>query len=272
MRWIREHKLITGLLSLLIVMALIFVLSVVTGTGDNSLSSFLNNGVTKISGFFSSVGTNVRDGVSGIFAGASKQNEIDDLEEEIAKLQRELAQARLEEDQLQQLQELAGILNYDYTSETFNVVTADVKLKDGSNWTGVFTIDRGKESGISTGKIVISGAGLVGIVTEAGDGWAKVRPAVSEDEKISFKLARDGSQLGIVSGNSEGTMSGYMLDDDSTVAEGDILISSGMGSYPEGIEIGSVKSVKYNSDKLMREITVEPAVSFESLRKVAVII
>ena len=45
-----------------------------------------------------------------------------------------------------------------------------------------------------------------------------------------------------------------------------------MGSCPEGIEIGSVKSVKYNSDKLMREIIVEPAVSFESLRKVAVII
>ena len=52
----------------------------------------------------------------------------------------------------------------------------------------------------------------------------------------------------------------------------DVYKRQGMGSYPEGIEIGSVKSVKYNSDKLMREIIVEPAVSFESLRKVAVII
>ena len=187
-------------------------------------------------------------------------------------MERELAQARLEEGQLAQLQELAGILNYDYTSQVFNVVTADVKLKDGSNWTGIFTIDRGTESGISSGSVVINGAGLVGTVIDAGDGWAKVRPAVSDGDKLSFKLARDGNQLGIVSGNSSGSLSGYMLDDNSTVAEGDILISSGMGSYPEGIEIGSVKSVKYNSDKLMREIIVEPAVSFESLRKVAVII
>ena len=272
MRWIREHKLIASLISLLVVLALIFVLSVVTGVGDNSFAAFVNNGVTKVSGFFSSVGSSVRDGVGGIFSGASKQDKIDELEEEIASLERELAQARLEEGQLAQLQELAGILNYDYTSQVFNVVTADVKLKDGSNWTGIFTIDRGTETGISSGSVVINGAGLVGTVIDAGDGWAKVRPAVSDGDKLSFKLARDGNQLGIVSGNSSGSLSGYMLDDNSTVAEGDILISSGMGSYPEGIEIGSVKSVKYNSDKLMREIIVEPAVSFESLRKVAVII
>lgn len=98
------------------------------------------------------------------------------MEEEIASLERELAQARLEEGQLAQLQELAGILNYDYTSQVFNVVTADVKLKDGSNWTGIFTIDRGTESGIASGSVVINGAGLVGTVIDAGDGWAKVRP------------------------------------------------------------------------------------------------
>ena len=33
MRWIREHKLIASLISLLVVLALIFVLSVVTGVG-----------------------------------------------------------------------------------------------------------------------------------------------------------------------------------------------------------------------------------------------
>ena len=272
MRWIREHKLIAGLISLLIVLTLIFVLSVVTGTGDKSFAAFVNNGVTKVSGFFSSVGGSIRDGVGGIFSGASKQKEIDELEEEIDRLERELTQAKLTEEQLAQLQELSGILNYDYTSQVFNVVTADVKLKDGSNWTGVFTVNRGTESGISAGSVVIDGSGLVGTVTEAGEGWAKVKPVISNGDKMSFKMARDGSQLGIVSGNSKGTLSGYMLDDSSTVAEGDILLSSGMGNYPEGIEIGSVKSVKYNSDKLIREITVEPSVNFASLRKVAVII
>ncbi len=272
MKWIREHKLITALLTLLIVLALLFTLSVTAGFGEGSFASFLNNGVSKITGFFSSAGNGIRDGVGGIFSGGQLRSRIDELEEENNALERELAQSRLTAEQLEQLQNLAQILNYDYTDQTFNVVTADVKLKDGSNWNGIFTIDRGTESGIQTGKTVIDGDGLVGFVTDAGEGWAKIQPAIATDETMSFKLARDGSQLGIVSGNSDGTFSGYMLDDESTVVEGDIIISSGMGACPEGIEIGSVRSVSYNSNRLIREVTVDPAVDFRSLRKVAVII
>lgn len=271
MRWIKEHKLITSLIALLLVLALIFVLSVSHG-GSGSFSQLINNGASGISGFFSKVGTGVRDGIGGLFSHTTMQNRIEELEDENAALKRELLQAKLEEGQLEQLTDLAGLLNYDYTSEKFNVVAADVTLQDGSNWTKVFTIDRGTESGIAEGSVVIDGVGLVGRVIEVGDGWAKVKPAIQEGGKLSFKLARDGKQLGIVAGNSKGALEGYMLDDSSTVAEGDILLSSGMGFCPEGIEIGSVKSVTYNSDKLLKEITVEPAVHFASLRKVAVII
>lgn len=161
-------------------------------------ASFLNNGVSKITGFFSSAGSNIRDGVGGIFSGGQLRERIDELEEENAALERELAQSRLTSQQLEQLQNLAQILNYDYTDQTFNVVTADVTLEDGSNWNGIFTIDRGSESGIEAGDTVIDGDGLVGFVTDAGEGWAKVMPAISTDETLSFKLARDGSQLGIV--------------------------------------------------------------------------
>lgn len=272
MRWIREHKLIASLLSLLVVLALIFVLSTVSGFGGNFLTDFINNGVSGISGFFSSVGGNIRDGAAGIFAHKDLEKQIDELKDENAQLQRDLIRAKLEAEQLQQLQELAGILHYDYTPQTFNVVSADVSLKDGSNWLETFTIDRGTEDGITQGKVVIDGAGLVGVVSDAGEGWAKVTPIIEEGSKISFKLARDGKQLGVVAGDSKGQFTGYMLDDGSTVSEGDILVTSGMGMYPAGIEIGTVKSVTYNSDKLLKEITVEPAVKFSSLRKVAVII
>lgn len=45
-----------------------------------------------------------------------------------------------------------------------------------------------------------------------------------------------------------------------------------MGTYPEGIEIGSVRSVTSNSNTLIKEITVEPSVDLNSLRKVSVIL
>ena len=258
MKWIREHKLIAGLLSLLIILALIFALSVTTGFGEGSFSAFINNGASKVVSFLSSAGGEIRDGAGGIFAGNQLRERIEELEEENGELERQLAQAKLDEEEMEQLLELARILDYDYTSQTFDVVSANVAFEDGSNW--------------NSGDTVVDGDGLVGFVADAGEGWAKVRPAISTDETLSFRLARDSGQLGIVSGNSEGIFSGYMLDDESTVVEGDIIISSGMGSCPRGIEIGSVRSVSYNSNRLIREITVEPAVDFKSLRKVAVIV
>ena len=272
MKWIREHKLIAGLVALLLVLVIIFVVSMASGQGNNSLTDAINGGSSGVSGFLSSVGNGVRDNVVGLFSHGKMQDEIDELEAEVERLERELAAAKLEVGQLEQLQELSNLLNYDYIKQGYEVVTADVTLRDGSSWTNTFTIDRGTEAGITAGKVVINGSGVVGKVSEAGEGWAKVVSMIDSGSKVSFKLSRDGSQIGIVTGNSQGYISGYMLDNQSTVAEGDIILTSGMGTYPEGLEIGSVRSVTYNSDKLIKEITVEPAVNFNSLRKVSVIL
>ena len=45
-----------------------------------------------------------------------------------------------------------------------------------------------------------------------------------------------------------------------------------MGTYPEGLEIGNVRTVVNNSNTLIKEITVEPSVDLNSLRKVSVIL
>ncbi len=272
MRWIREHKLIASLLSLLIILALVFVVSIASGAGGNALSDVVNSGNSGIAGFFSNIGGSIKDGVVGIIDNKNLKSQIDQLEEEKAELERQLVEAQLEASQLAQLQELSGLLNYDYTKAKFNVVSCDVTLEDLSNWTGVFTINRGTESGIETGDVVINGIGLVGKVCDTGEGWAKVKPVIGEENNISFMLARSNEQLGVASGAKDGSFSGYMFDENSTVAESDILITSGMGIYPAGIEIGSVTSVSFNDDKLIKEVTIEPAVDFASLRKVAVII
>lgn len=272
MRWIREHKLMVGLLSLLLILVIVFTVSLAQGGSGNSLTEFINGSNSGVSGFFASVGNGIRNEIGGLFSHHRMSERIDELEKENADLKRQLAASKLEAGQLEQLTQLANLLNYDYIKQGYEVVTADVNLKDGSGWTSTFVIDRGTEAGITKGKIVINGSGLVGRVSDAGDGWAKVTSIIDSGSKVSFKLARDGSQLGIATGDADGRISGYMLDETSTVAEGDILMTSGMGLYPEGLEIGSVKSVRSNSNTLIKEITVEPAVNMSSLRKVSVIL
>ena len=272
MRWIREHKLIFTMIILFLVLTVIFAVSVIKGGGGNSVTGIVNKGASVVSGGLSSVAKTVRDNVSGIFSYKALQTEIERLEEENLQLRKELAEVSLDRKDLGQLEDLSQVLNYEYTEKKFDLVTADITSLDGSNWTNVFTINRGEESGIEAGDAVVNGMGLVGRVQETGDGWSKVISLIDEDCDVSFKLVRDRKQLGIVSGSAGGGIVGYMMDADSTVSEGDIIVTSGLGLYPEGISIGNVKTVVYNSNTLLKEITVEPVVNFKGLEKVAVII
>ena len=87
----------------------------------------------------------------------------------------------LDRQELEQLENLSQVLNYEYTDKKFDMVTADITSLDGSNWTNVFTINRGTESGISAGDAVVNGMGLVGRVQETGKGWSKVVSLIDED-------------------------------------------------------------------------------------------
>ena len=49
-------------------------------------------------------------------------------------------------------------------------------------------------------------------------------------------------------------------------------MTTGIGMYPEGIEIGRTTGVNYNSDTQLMTVTVEPAVNFKNLRKVMVLL
>ena len=272
MRWMREHKLITALLLVFLLLLLIFAASMAAGGRFAHVTEPINTGVSKVSGIFSKAGNTIRDNVKGIFSYRSLQKEVEALKSENAELTRQLAEEKLTKQQLDELKELAEALNYDYTEQKFDIVTGDVISLDGSHWTNIFTINCGTESGIKVGDAVVNGIGLIGKVEETGEGWSKVMSLIDEGSKVSFKLARDRKQLGVVSGNEKGEVSGYMIDGEALVSEGDVIITSGLGTYPEGLEIGSVKSVTYNSNTLLKEITVELAVNFKSLDKVAVIL
>lgn len=271
MRWIKTHKFITVFLVLLLILVILFALTM-GGVGSNRLSDGVNKGMSYILAPLTAVTQTVRDAVGGLFSYRQLQKQVETLTAENDELRRELAQAELKQSELKELESLSALLQYDYTETTFDVVTASVISFDGSNWTNIFTIDKGTESGVEVGATVISGEGLIGRVSEAGSGWAQVVSIIDDGSKVSFMLARDHSLLGVVEGDQQGEIAGYMLESDAVISEGDVIITSGMGLYPAGLEIGRIKSVTYNSDTILREVTVEAAVNFRSLRKVAVIL
>lgn len=272
MRWIREHKLIVTLLIIVLVLVAIFGVSVLSDDEESREGNPANKYMNIVSGGLSSVARTIKANVSGLFSYKQLQAQIEELENENAELERQLAEARLENEQLEELEELADVLNYEYTKKKFKLVSADVTSYDGSNWTNVFSINVGTENGVEVGDAVVNGMGLIGKIQETGEGWSKVISVIDDDSKVSFKLARDTKQLGVVYGDADGEVSGYMLDSEAPISQGDILITSGLGTYPAGLEIGTVREVAYNSNTLLKELTVETAVNFKSLQKVSVIL
>ena len=143
---------------------------------------------------------------------------------------------------------------------------------DGLNWTNIFTVNEGSDSGIEENDVVICGDGLVGRVSQVGKNWARVMSLTDESVKISFKSGEDTDMLGIVEGTSDGELTGYMMEEKSGIKKGDRLVTSGVGMYPDGIEIGTVSKVWYDSDSQLTRINVSPSVDFESLDKVSVVL
>lgn len=272
MRFIREHKLFSLLTAVVIILCIIMIVSYKTGGTNNFIVGIAENGITTIQKPLSKVSTSIKSNLKGVLKYKQVVVENEKLKNEVSELQKEVINLTLKENDLKQLQELSNALNYEGVNSNRNLVSASIVSLDGSNWFNLFSIDRGTESGIKKDCIVVNGDGLVGKVIEVGNGWSKVVSIIDESNNVSFMVLRDMSLIGIVSGDSNGSLSGFMLDNQASVIEGDVLVTSNMGLYPEGIRIGKIISVEYNSDTQLKTVQIEPSVYFKSLQKVAVII
>ena len=272
MRWIKNHKLISFLLAV-ILMSLLFLLgSAATGGSGNIVTSLLNSVYTAIEKPVTAVAGGISDNISGIFSYKDLQKENAALKEENQKLKEQVTGLTLSANELKELKELSKVLNFKGIGGETDIVSADVVSMDGTNWMNIFTINVGTESGVSAGSIVVCGEGLVGKVHSAGKGWAKVISMIDQSSKITFKVSGNLKLIGVVEGSSDGTLSGFMLDSNAKVSEGDRLVTSGMGLFPAGIEIGRITKVRYDSDTQLQKVDIKSSVDFKSLQKVTVIL
>lgn len=270
MRWIKEHKLITCIVAVILALAVIFGISLSSG-GSGIAGKSVNGAVAA----GEEVTNSGMSGIKGVFTGVLRfkelQAENEALRAEVEKLQGEIIEAEVSKEQIKQLKSLSKALDYKAV-EKGDPVAADIIAFDGSTWLNTFTINRGTNAGIEKNDVVVCGTGLVGRVKEAGKNWAKVVAVVDENSKTSFTVMRDSEILGMVTGDGKGKLSGYVLDADSSIIEGDVLLTTGMGMYPAGIEMGTVTKVDYNADTQIKNIKVEPSVNFRGITKVVVIV
>lgn len=216
---------------------------------------------------------------------SSKANDFKTLSEVLAEneklkqqndeLTTQLNTIKLERYELENYRELFRL---DEKYPSYEKVAANVIAKDSGNWFHTFTIDRGTKVGLKAGMNVIAGSGLVGIITDVGPNYAKVRSIIDDSSNVSAMVTTTQDNFN-VSGNlemlsSEGVITfSELRDSDDQVRVGDPVVTSYVSDqYQQGILIGYIASIEPNSNNLTKSGTITPVVDFEHIQEVLVIL
>lgn len=209
----------------------------------------------------------------------AKDEKIKQLEEENKKLKKQLIDNSFSKKELQQLTDLKKTLKYFEEKIFDNYIVADIIAKNSNSFYTNFIISAGSKEGIKKGDLVLSGDGIIGIVEKSESNYSKVLSLLDSNVSFSFKSVREEEINGIVSQNitadvfkniKQGLLKGYVFDD-SQVLVGDMVVTSGMGEYPQGIAIGEVFEIFEDDENLLKYITVKPYTDFNNITKVMVV-
>ena len=154
-------------------------------------------------------------------------------------------------------------------------VAATVVSRDGNNWFHVFTIDKGTADGVDVDMNVIAGNGLVGIISEAGEHYAKVRAIIDDKSNVSSMFEKTGETC-MVKGNMESIFNGYidveMISSSANIKEGDEVVTSHVSDkFLQGLSVGYVKDIEDDPATLTKKAHLTPVVSFDQLENVLII-
>lgn len=201
--------------------------------------------------------------------------ENEELKQQVDELTSELNAVKLNQYELDNLREL---LKLDERYSDYEKEAAHVIGKDTGNWFSIFVIDKGSKDGIEKDMNVIAGSGLVGIVIDVGPHYAKVRSIIDDISSVSGMVLSTSDNC-VVSGDLQMMTENQTIelkslnDRDDKVQVGDQVVTSSVSSkFLPGILIGYISELNMDSNNLTKSGRVTPAVDFEHIQEVLVIL
>ena len=171
---------------------------------------------------------------------------------------------------------LRALLGYKQAAYQFDLVAARVIGREADSWSHMIVIDRGTADGVRENMPVVTEKGLVGHVVEAGPNYAKVQLILDPRSSVGTLVQRAESRVvGIVEGDPANPTMPRMVNvpKNADIQEGDVIVTSGFGGmYPKGLTVGLVSSLENDEAGLLKIALLEPAVDFQRLEDVAVIV
>ncbi len=134
------------------------------------------------------------------------------------------------------------------------------------------TIGRGRADGVALGMVVVSGAGLVGRVSEVSERSATVETLVDAASRVNSYASNSGLE-GTVLGEGGPLAMDLLPKPGVVVAQGEWVLTSGIGGqFPRGILVGQVTQFHRRDSATLERADLAPAVDFASVSTVLVVI
>lgn len=186
-----------------------------------------------------------------------------------------ITNTRLQQEQYE-LERLRELYKLDENYYDYKKIGAHVIANNGSNWFSDFTIDKGSKDGIKVNCNVLAGSGLVGIVTEVGPNYAKVRSIIDDSSNISSMILSTSDTCmvrGDLSLASDGRIRFEKLkNNENKIEVGEQVVTSHVSNrFLQGLFIGYISEITVDSNNLTRSGYITPAVDFSQLQEVLVI-
>ena len=196
--------------------------------------------------------------------------ENDELKSRVDELTIDNTRLRQEQYELERLRELYQL---DENYSDYEKIGAHVIANNGSNWFNDFTIDKGSNDGVKVDCNVLAGSGLVGIVTEVGPDYARVRSIIDDSSNISAMILST-SDICMVRGDLQLASDGKihfenLPNNDNEIQVGEQVVTSHVSSrFVQGLFIGYISDIQVDSNNLTRSGYITPAVDFSNLQEV----
>ncbi|MCA9772630.1 MAG: rod shape-determining protein MreC [Myxococcales bacterium] len=215
---------------------------------------------------FTAAGRRVSAAVEDYLGLVEVNRENEALRSIIAELRGALVAAREARIENERLRAMLGLR----THEPPDLYPASIIAEDSTGWFRRVRIDRGSEQGLRVGLAVVAPEGVVGQVTAVGRNTAEVLLVIDRNSAVPVVLQRSRSR-GIATGEGGGHLSIEFVARADEVAEGDIVVTSGLGGvYPKGLSVGRVIHVDKPDAGLFQRVWIAPSVDFSRLEEVLV--
>lgn len=125
-------------------------------------------------------------------------------------------------------------------------------------------ISKGKKYGVKEGDLVVAkGDIFAGRIVKAEDNFSSAVLATDSEALISVTvLGKDIS--GLVKADGRKNLWLDLVGPAEEIKEGDILVTNGLDGIQQGLKVGRVKAIISNQASVVRKITVESMLKFDS--------